>query len=1724
MLDPLISSRPSAFLPSGTIPGKRVESLSPAEVQSSSAKPVPKPAVTSVSAPPSADEALAIARTLVDPKQADALKGCFTTLNEALNFSAKESGTEMIQSVGLADGSTAYLVKNMAPNETPMPLVGFEPSLILVADEKKLNRNTPDGLRSETAVELHVLAGTELDGLAPGPVFELARAAVLNQTSGLTTRDLGNRDRMDVMQGNFVNLMEQLILCKLQLEERLDTPETNPQAQEQIRSQIEEAKQLLDILTMRMQIMPPDDKTLIPGTSESVGNLRGQPQKALAPLQAQLREGRAAGKDVRLLDGALDEGTKLIGQSREAALKTQIRLGALVEIDQAIEQTRTKISDLLKQIGVEESKLSQPGVDLMSVHKKMRTLNGQLESSRVELIAKIEGARKTFCANAGHEKHALKAGAMAAVELIDCQLSKLMKAKELAPVAMAAMIAEIQQDYRQSEMLEYCRQAGDRFDGITPAEAKTVASILPKANQYLKAAANATQELQTLKAGVIHEAKISVAYADAPFWEHLKGDGRNIAHEMARLGEIRMELLLKPSDHSYEAKFDEQLDRVEKRLVQTLNNLKNVFAKSGVPDFEARPELKALEGLVIYSRQLRSHDSRAGATAREVFSKIGHIPDALLNAEIREIATPLLALPEMLGYPQAIIKSGLSQEDAQLAAREMAQKDANHVYAVVSDNGLNQVVRFDLDQQNQLTKIADSFGSSLVLIAQGNEVTGLSAMSQTIRLSPLFTRAGWNLLPAENMPSVSAVPNPTALLGNVSKGIFEEVTGKTLPLVDVSTYTVDSLSSNPQYQAVMKQVSDATLTALATQFTQRAKEYSDMAGNPSKLFNFLMEMGHQAVFDANGNRRSEKEIDVARNELAGRLRDLFDMSRFMEPSIPDYETLAYEVVGAQRHDPELKAQSQNAVIDRLKDLGQALSGRAEGLEKQAKHFEKVRDNAGQKLSVEDALSLGTLDGLMNADLGAKMVNRQDFVFKLLKDYSPLRAQVFSRLGLNLPTNSFAAEKADTLRNKVGPEHFKTPADMFVAFGAADSTEPTLGGMLGDLIKGVLIVPALVESWHDFQDASAAGAAGAATTAEVDLKQMEFGNAKISFVINIASLGGGKIIGPAAEAFSALGGDALKQAATQDLLGYFIGHYGLDITTSAMDTALTKKPEEFFESWISALAMNVATGKIRDFAGQSLAWMKKPSEKWEFKLHEDMTTLTLSNGKESVELHFEKNPVDQSTQVRLRRADGTLSEPLRFQTVNDVPNKETMQRLKSEFVGNKGQVQPTGADNPSTASATVSGMPQTSVERQAHPIRPEPVMATETGGPPKVPPIDLPNEEGGPFGGKPEQTPNPSAESGETPSLPANSPRWPNIASEGASRFEVLETLRDIETQLKLLPPEQAKIGLNAITKLRSQLAESDLSHTSHAKIVKAGAELAQTLQTPGGKSGFARLKLEIALRGASSQMEIASSHSKTTLQGPERMPPEIATPAEKALMAEQSTHSRLEGPEPYLKSLPQEKIAMMRNKAMARQPMTDDEVKLLILDVVSNVRTGLKLMDPSQDFSPKKLEGKCGVAREAVVARLKELGIEASFIKRHQAINVFSLSEITVEPSGYISRSGDDWNHAFVVVNMPNGKAYLIDPTFRQFSQDLRPNRAPGSVMIDTAAGVKVADQLLRYGFFELTDEAEDIFAKSFMNRAGKTADYQPGTLKSRDTASDGEETIVVPSTSKLMENTRWKE
>lgn len=189
------------------------------------------------------------------------------------------------------------------------------------------------------------------------------------------------------------------------------------------------------------------------------------------------------------------------------------------------------------------------------------------------------------------------------------------------------------------------------------------------------------------------------------------------------------------------------------------------------------------------------------------------------------------------------------------------------------------------------------------------------------------------------------------------------------------------------------------------------------------------------------------------------------------------------------------------------------------------------------------------------------------------------------------------------------------------------------------------------------------------------------------------------------------------------------------------------------------------------------------------------------------------------------------------------------------------------------------------------------------------------------------------------------------------------------------------------------------------------------------------------------------------------------------------------GPEPVLRAPAPRDLARARTRLAVLRPgrkLGSEDARVLLEQTAWSARRALIAVRwgsnlGTEALSSQRVQGACGYGQACTAYHLQDLGLPADKIHIHQAANAFG--------------DAASFRHAFVVAEMPDGKAYLVDCTFRQFFRpdDDGPNHVgePGRIMRGTRRGREIANELLANGFVELTDEVASAYGAALTATPG---------------------------------------
>ena len=188
-----------------------------------------------------------------------------------------------------------------------------------------------------------------------------------------------------------------------------------------------------------------------------------------------------------------------------------------------------------------------------------------------------------------------------------------------------------------------------------------------------------------------------------------------------------------------------------------------------------------------------------------------------------------------------------------------------------------------------------------------------------------------------------------------------------------------------------------------------------------------------------------------------------------------------------------------------------------------------------------------------------------------------------------------------------------------------------------------------------------------------------------------------------------------------------------------------------------------------------------------------------------------------------------------------------------------------------------------------------------------------------------------------------------------------------------------------------------------------------------------------------------------------------------------------------------------KQKLAAKEPLAPHETRALLDLAVGIARQGMiaemqGVLTPKQALAAENLGGMCGPAQGRVANVLEAILVEhGGSVIRHA-----SHDDPDVARPGSKLVSGDT-AHYFTVVKMPDGQAFLIDPTFGQFLQ-AHPEAGKTGTRLLANAGGDVAGALVQSGYIPLTPEVARAYGQAI---TGRSEDFSVGDFLDGNAVAD---------------------
>lgn len=480
-------------------PAPKIEIPKAPEPKKETPKTEPKDTIQ----PPTADNTRQAVVALLDPRQVDSLRGTFATLDAAMDFAAKDKGSELIQSFEI-EGQTVYTVQDLDTRQKAEELMSEEAGLAMVLDQNRSLDILDTGEETSAPPEARM-----------AELLELAEGAALNENTALNSREGLKHGQL---QKNLHELMQGLVDQHAVLHaEHAVLPPDSPRAA-QLKNQMQEAELMYLALKTRMQILPdtrqrnPQTGLVIKGTGvpipamptmsdwgkaldtqpsdNIVGCLRGQPGKVQTQIAGYIK-GLTSGPEAETPHGqrALQvyQATQevfggLSAQAKQAQGRTDERKMALGAISDALHDAQQQLSGYKHELQGLDSALQQGASDLNAIETRVSEIGEHLRQVHGRLLNEMETELENFRDNVSEDK----AGGKAAVALLEGQILKLRAVADAPPHKMLQALEEALPQWQEGAWLKELTQAGRSFDGITPGEVTQVGKVVDQTNGYIE--------------------------------------------------------------------------------------------------------------------------------------------------------------------------------------------------------------------------------------------------------------------------------------------------------------------------------------------------------------------------------------------------------------------------------------------------------------------------------------------------------------------------------------------------------------------------------------------------------------------------------------------------------------------------------------------------------------------------------------------------------------------------------------------------------------------------------------------------------------------------------------------------------------------------------------------------------------------------------------------------------------------------------------------------------------------------------------------------------------------------------------------------------------------------------------------------------------------------------------------------------------------------------------
>lgn len=719
-------------------------------------------------------------------------RASFQSLDEALDFAAKDKGAERIQAFTQADGQTVYAVADLAKGEQVQAIEAPGAGLGLVMDEGRGLKILKNTSAEDTGQKFN--SDTE----RREQLFELARGAALNDFSGFSNTELGAGLKRGNLQKNLLGLMSELDSTAKAIQDELaeleqQAPDQKPDPQTAIKiaslkAQQEQLEVLQKLLSARMQILPdtrrrdPVSKQVIPGTgivipgigpgdspqkpTNIVGCFRSDGGKATAPLAAEKKRlqdllnapetseirKQQISQEIALIDKASRLYANLSSQAVQAQAHTDARKEALSEMNYSLNNAQGKIDDLQNRLGEIENERRAGAANLDELQQEVSGIQEQTLLIHGQLLEEMRSARQNFYEHAPKVNGKLKAGAQAALDLIDAQINKLEAVANGSVSEVLSALESVIPQWKESELLKTLETAGKNFDGITPDEVNHVGLLVNQTNSYAQAyqatrenSQNVQYDLKADQLGRKLEA-MGQAASQLPVSASYEDAGKNL-DELSQQSENMQALITEEHPDLVAASPEEAAEKVKALPEwQALEQLKALIAlQQAAPSATNTPEIrqKLIEQLkqtlelienpqIRNSLQLLAEGTFSACKTHEILkiAEKAALPEIQVNTSTTYHSKTETETAHQSKDAPDVASNPLFKADFQKVQAEVNQKTLGYMYQQYTD-GLKKFTDF---QEHPEEMIKDLLAYARFLQKNYPDSNNLEAMANRMEI------------------------------------------------------------------------------------------------------------------------------------------------------------------------------------------------------------------------------------------------------------------------------------------------------------------------------------------------------------------------------------------------------------------------------------------------------------------------------------------------------------------------------------------------------------------------------------------------------------------------------------------------------------------------------------------------------------------------------------------------------------------------------------------------------------------------------------------------------------------------------------------------------------------------------------------------------------------------------------------------------------------------------